>query len=306
MKKNVRARRGFTLAELLIGVAIIAVLVAVSIPVFSNRVERSREATDLANVRAAYAKVMMAATSHDTQSPNADGVSYEHDRWYINVTLTQKIADWQGKSDLTVGGFSSTDPHHWVGKPSAGGTCTISYSEDGDVVFAWVYNFAQIMGHIKIPSDPSLPQKYWGKTVVELLTQADFSMLESSGGTGKFITSEIKHQLGLNNTDYFSYKVLPAKGYPKGSGYYEFYISTERDLNGKTGQKNNSAYGEMAVTGYLYKIESDGSSNLITTGTTQTINTYTNKDGQEKMDVYGDQNTGTPKPDSPVYEWPDD
>ncbi|MEE3488121.1 MAG: prepilin-type N-terminal cleavage/methylation domain-containing protein [Bulleidia sp.] len=48
-------RKGFTLAELLIAAAIISVLVGVSIPIFNNQLEKSREATDLANIRAAYA-----------------------------------------------------------------------------------------------------------------------------------------------------------------------------------------------------------------------------------------------------------
>lgn len=55
MKRIMRNRKGFTLAELLIVVAIIAVLVAVSIPIFTSRLERAREATDVANFRAAYA-----------------------------------------------------------------------------------------------------------------------------------------------------------------------------------------------------------------------------------------------------------
>ncbi len=50
-------KKGFTLAELLIVVAIIAVLVAISIPIFTSQLEKSREATDLANIRAAYAEV---------------------------------------------------------------------------------------------------------------------------------------------------------------------------------------------------------------------------------------------------------
>ena len=52
MKRN---KKGFTLAELLIVVAIIAVLVAVAIPVFTEQLEKSREATDVANLRSAYA-----------------------------------------------------------------------------------------------------------------------------------------------------------------------------------------------------------------------------------------------------------
>ena len=56
MKKN--NNKGFTLAELLIVVAIIAVLTAIAIPVFTTQLEKSREATDMSNLRAAYAEVM--------------------------------------------------------------------------------------------------------------------------------------------------------------------------------------------------------------------------------------------------------
>ena len=54
MEKN---DNGFTLAELLIVVAIIGVLVAISIPIFTAQLEKAREATDLANIRSAYATV---------------------------------------------------------------------------------------------------------------------------------------------------------------------------------------------------------------------------------------------------------
>ena len=52
MRKN---KTGFTLAELLIVVAIIAVLVAISIPIFTSQLEKSRDAVSVANLRAAYA-----------------------------------------------------------------------------------------------------------------------------------------------------------------------------------------------------------------------------------------------------------
>ena len=54
MKNN---KKGFTLMEMLIVVAIIAVLVAIAIPVLNGTLEKAREATDAANLRAAYAEV---------------------------------------------------------------------------------------------------------------------------------------------------------------------------------------------------------------------------------------------------------
>ena len=54
MKKS---SKGFTLAKLLIVVAIIAVLVAISIPVFTSQLHKARVAADWANVRAYYAEL---------------------------------------------------------------------------------------------------------------------------------------------------------------------------------------------------------------------------------------------------------
>ena len=57
MAKNNDMNKGFTMVELLVVVAIIAVLVAIAIPVFSSQLEKSRQAVDLSNVRSAYALV---------------------------------------------------------------------------------------------------------------------------------------------------------------------------------------------------------------------------------------------------------
>ena len=83
MKKN---NKGFTLAELLIVVAIIAVLVAVAIPVFTTQLEKSKEATDVANVRSAYAQVV---TSYLT-----DGAAHS-----MSVEARQGQPDWQNKDN---------------------------------------------------------------------------------------------------------------------------------------------------------------------------------------------------------------
>ena len=60
-------KKGFTLAELLIVVAIIAVLVAISIPIFSAQLEKAKEATDMANIRSAYAEVVANYLGDSTQ-----------------------------------------------------------------------------------------------------------------------------------------------------------------------------------------------------------------------------------------------
>ncbi len=52
-------KKGFTLAELLIVVAILAILVAVSIPIFTSKLHDAKDSTDMANVRAAKAAAVV-------------------------------------------------------------------------------------------------------------------------------------------------------------------------------------------------------------------------------------------------------
>ena len=53
-------KKGFTLAELLIVLAILAILIAIAIPVFSAQLENARRQADHANLRSAYAVVQTA------------------------------------------------------------------------------------------------------------------------------------------------------------------------------------------------------------------------------------------------------
>ena len=123
--KKLKNSKGFTLMEMLIVVAIIAVLVAIAIPTFTNQLEKAREATDMADLRSAYAEVMACALTGDASA--ADGVKYDADKgeWTKVVEATQKVEKWQTNNEAlpTIGGVKDV-----VAKVS-GNNWTITYNE---------------------------------------------------------------------------------------------------------------------------------------------------------------------------------
>lgn len=68
-----------------------AVLVAIAIPVFTSQLEKSREATDISNIRSAYAEAMA-----EYLSSGAD------DAYYFEVSLKQQLDGWQNKENNTL------------------------------------------------------------------------------------------------------------------------------------------------------------------------------------------------------------
>lgn len=138
-----RDNKGFTLAELLIVVAIIAVLVAIAIPVFTKHLEKSREATDLANVRAAYAEISAAVlTNDDNARYNNVPIKQSDDSFRLTVTpLQQKKDGWtMNVADKSIGSIPS---NKWVGAPKAGGAATIEYIPSLD---KWTLSWGNVYG----------------------------------------------------------------------------------------------------------------------------------------------------------------
>lgn len=123
-----RIRNGFTLMEMLIVIAIIAVLIVIAIPVFASQLEKSREAADLANVRSAYAQVSAEVLLGD---PTAT----------VTVDLKQKQADWQSLDPVNIGGIvhykKQGDTDNWKGVAAPNGTCVVSYNEDYGIILTW-------------------------------------------------------------------------------------------------------------------------------------------------------------------------
>jgi type IV pilus assembly protein PilA len=112
-----RGYKGFTLMEMLIVIAIIAILVAIAIPIFTAQLEKAREATDAANIRAAYAEVSADALVDGNTTANET----------VNATQTSK--NWainNGGATTSIGNIevSATNLNGW----------TVAYDSDSQKV----------------------------------------------------------------------------------------------------------------------------------------------------------------------------
>ena len=115
MKNN---NKGFTLMEMLIVVAIIAILIAIAIPTFSGSLEKARLAADEANVRAAYSEAMsdFLTKQVDTADPSASKSTK-------NNMQTTCSSGKVGDVDVAIGDITAANINWAKGSPA---TVTVS------------------------------------------------------------------------------------------------------------------------------------------------------------------------------------
>lgn len=133
-KKN--NKKGFTLAELLVVVAIIAVLVAVSIPIFTAQLRKARLATNQANARAAKAEAVAEYLVNEKNIDLTDGTTLVYDAHTGTVTthlaagagtpiITTAIEKWEVDNVASTAGEKLGDKTFY--------TWTVCVNADGSI-----------------------------------------------------------------------------------------------------------------------------------------------------------------------------
>lgn len=281
-----RIKDGFTLGELLIVVAIIGVLVAISIPVFSGQLEKAREATDLANVRSAYAEVMADAITENTSSETYNPTTKRYSK---TVQLKQKVENFQTNGgDVNVAGITSGDKTHWLGRVLPEGDCTVYYDRDTDsVTLLWSdysvkikYQWIQNNGTLSLSSN--LSSSSWPASSIpnaidakvdsgQSLVISSLSDLEDKDKTAltKAMKDGYRFEIGFFVTD-TNGKIAVDHGYEvlSQTNTITCYISTdEKYLSKEAGADGANVNSQVLKTGddcqvaiQIYKVlyDSDG------------------------------------------------
>lgn len=134
--KKVRGnKKGFTLAELLVVVAIVGILVAISIPVFTAQLSKARLATNQANMRAAKAAAVAAYLTGEEEKAvvyNYDTVSGEVSKvsgTNSQATSAEKNLDPEAGTNPVTGETKYTKFSVEVAASADGGSAVTLYAE---------------------------------------------------------------------------------------------------------------------------------------------------------------------------------
>jgi len=123
MREKLRNKKGFTLAELLIVVAIIAVLMAIMIPVFGNSRATAILAKDAANLRSIFSEAVTSEMAND-KNYNSKGI--------LLVNLKKYVDDSGIKFDAGTTATYTMPPVDADGIPTGTGKIEIKHARAGE------------------------------------------------------------------------------------------------------------------------------------------------------------------------------
>ena len=107
---KLKNKKGFTLMEMLIVVAIIAVLIAIAIPTFTSSLNKARIATDEANIRSGYASTIAAVLTDDFDVEQAADATVQYGLKADGSVVKGEAGDYTCKATnddgATIGGVA--------------------------------------------------------------------------------------------------------------------------------------------------------------------------------------------------------
>lgn len=250
--------KGFTLAELLIVVAIIGVLAAVSIPILFNQMEKSREAADAANIRSQYTQVMSEAILTGN-NVNADGTTFG------KIDLQQKEDGWKYSSfEESLNNLGEVEGT--IRQPQANGTAWVEYKDEKLTVHYGTGN-----GGAAAVNPADLLTKEFAESIIEpIINSGNFnSSKQPMSSKDSELMALLKEKLSSNEiTVQKYYNSAPGSGgWPK-----TLIITTDGDFGFYDLDKGE----QKLVSATKYTIESDGTISSCEKGTANVTRTNNN------------------------------